>query len=52
MTVSDNIRILLTIVLLVVLAALGLWVWFWGALALAVFSEGFALGYKFLERKR
>lgn len=52
MTTTDAIRFLLTLLILFVLAIFASWMWFWAFLALAVFSEGWALAYKFLQKRR
>jgi hypothetical protein len=52
MTTTDAVRFLLTILVLVVLAVWAGWTWFWAFLALAVFGEAWALGYKFLQKRQ
>jgi hypothetical protein len=47
---ADAIRYLLTVALLLALATFAPWAWFWAMLALATFSEAWALGYKFLRK--
>lgn len=48
----DAIRIVLTFIALVVLGICADWTWFWAFFAMAVFSESWGLGYKFLQKRR